>query len=129
MGLFLGLIHVVVCALLVLVVLMQSSKGGVASSLGGGLSSSSVLGGRSATTFLTKATAVLATTFMLSCLVQSITYRSTSEPTSATERVLKEGGVPGAQVPFSEMPSFEESGPAAASEGQPAAQTEQPAVK
>ena len=52
----------------------------------------SVLGGRSASTFLTKATAGLATAFLLSCLVQSVTFdTSNSGPSSAVERRLDEG--------------------------------------
>lgn len=87
--------HTLLCFVLIIAVLMQSGKGGgLASSIGGGLSSSSVLGGRSAGTFLTKTTAVLATAFMLSCLLQALTYESGEVPTSATERMLEESGVP-----------------------------------
>ena len=87
--------HTVLCFLLIITVLLQSGKGGgLASSIGGGLSSASVLGGRSASTFLTKTTAVLATTFMLSCLLQAVTYESGDVPTSATARMLEESGVP-----------------------------------
>ena len=93
---FLTIIHVLICLLLVAAVLMQSGKGGgLAGSIGGGLSSTSVLGGRSASTFLTKATAVLATAFMLICVVQAITYDTPEGvPTTASERMLEESGVP-----------------------------------
>lgn len=96
MVVFLTIFHVLICLLLVAAVLMQSGKGGgLAGSIGGGLSSTSVLGGRSASTFLTKATAVLATAFMLICIVQAITYDTSGEmPTSASERILEEGGSP-----------------------------------
>ena len=87
--------HTLISFLLIIAVLLQSGKGGgLASSIGGGLSSSSVLGGRSASTFLTKTTAVLATVFMLSCLLQAVTYDSGDVPTSATERMLEESGFP-----------------------------------
>ena len=87
--------HTLISFLLIIAVLMQSGKGGgLASSIGGGLSSSSVLGGRSASSFLTKTTAVLATAFMLSCLLQAVSYDSGDLPTSATERMLQESGIP-----------------------------------
>jgi preprotein translocase subunit SecG len=96
MTILLTILHVIVCALLVLAVLLQSGKGGgLAGAIGGGMSSSSVLGGRTATTFLSKATTVLAVTFMLSCLVQAIIVRSANtEPTTAAERAMQSGEMP-----------------------------------
>ena len=65
--------HVIVCIGLVLVVLMQSSKGeGLAGSAfgggGGGGLGGAVFGGRGAASFLSTATSVLATVFMLNCI-------------------------------------------------------------
>ena len=89
------IVHVGVCLLLIGAVLLQSGKGGGLGSLAGGMSSSSVLGGRTATTFLTKATTVLATVFMVSCLVQSIAFQGGDEgSTTATERMIEEGALP-----------------------------------
>ena len=90
-------IHVIICLLLIVAVLLQAGKGGgLAGALGGGLSSSSVLGGRTATTFLTKTTAVLAGTFMVLCLFQSMTYEAptTDDGSTATERMLEQGVAP-----------------------------------
>ena len=102
MTILLTILHVIVCGLLVLAVLMQSGKGGgLAGAIGGGMSSSSVLGGRSATTFLSKATTVLAVAFMLSCLVQAIIVRSANTvPTTATERAMQSGELPTTPMPF-----------------------------
>ena len=88
--------HVLICVLLVVTVLLQAGKGGgLAGSIGGGLASSSVLGGRTAATFLTKATTVLATAFMLSCLVQSVAFQTAeTTPTTATQRTMVEQAVP-----------------------------------
>lgn len=88
--------HVLICVLLVVTVLLQAGKGGgLAGSIGGGLASSSVLGGRTAATFLTKATTVLATAFMLSCLVQSVAFQTAeTTPTTATQRTMAEQQVP-----------------------------------
>ena len=90
------IVHVLVCMLLIGAVLLQSGKGGgLAGSIGGGMGSSSVLGGRTATTFLSKATTVLATVFMVSCLVQSIAFQNQQQgPTTATERMIEEGALP-----------------------------------
>jgi preprotein translocase subunit SecG len=71
-GIVLGL-HVVVCIVLVLIVLLQSSKGG---GLGGGAfgggAESTVFGGRGAATFLSKATTVLGTAFMITSLALTL---------------------------------------------------------
>jgi preprotein translocase subunit SecG len=71
-GIILG-VHVVVCIVLVLVVLLQSSKGG---GLGGGAfgggAESTVFGGRGAATFLSKATTVLGTAFMVTSLMLTL---------------------------------------------------------
>lgn len=88
--------HVLICLFLVVTVLLQAGKGGgLAGSIGGGLASSSVLGGRTAATFLTKATTVLATAFMLSCLVQSVAFQTAeTTPTTATQRTMAEQQAP-----------------------------------
>jgi preprotein translocase subunit SecG len=71
-GIVLG-VHVIVCIVLVLVVLLQSSKGG---GLGGGAfgggAESTVFGGRGAATFLSKATTVLGTAFMVTSLTLTL---------------------------------------------------------
>ena len=88
--------HVLICLFLVVTVLLQAGKGGgLAGSIGGGLASSSVLGGRTAATFLTKATTVLATAFMLSCLVQSVAFQTAeTTPTTAMQRTMVEQQAP-----------------------------------
>ena len=90
------IIHVLVCLFLVGAVLLQSGKGGgMAGAIGGGMASSSVLGGRTATTFLTKATTILATVFFISCLFQAIAFQQSQEgPATATERMIQEGELP-----------------------------------
>jgi len=104
MDILITILHVLICIFLIIAVLLQAGKGGgLASALGGGMGSSSVLGGRSATTFLTKATAVLAGAFMLICLLQSFTYVAPeADNTTATERVLEQGGAPGLPPALSE---------------------------
>ncbi len=88
--------------------LLQAGKGGgLAGSIGGGMSSSSVLGGRTASTFLTKATAILATAFIVSCLVQSVAFQTAvTSPTTATLRVMEEGSLPVIPAPLGEAGSL-----------------------
>lgn len=90
------IVHVIVCLFLIGAVLLQSGKGGgMAGAIGGGMASSSVLGGRTATTFLTKATSILATIFFVSCLIQAIAFQQSQEgPATATERMIQEGELP-----------------------------------
>ena len=119
MEILLTIIHTLICVFLMLAVLLQAGKGGgLAGAIGGGLGANAVLGGRSASTFLTKATAILATVFMLSCLVQSFTHQGAEIDTStATERMLQEGELPVVPPPLSETPGFlEQETPAATGE-------------
>ena len=126
------IVHILICLLLVLTVLLQAGKGGgLAGSIGGGMSSSSVLGGRTASTFLTKATAILATAFIVSCLVQSVAFQTAvTAQTTATQRVMEEGSLPVIPpAPLGEAGSlFDEpvtaEAPAASAEAAPAAAEE-----
>ena len=113
MTILLTIIHVLIAVLLILAVLLQAGKGGgLAASLGGGMSSSSVLGGRAASTFLSKGTTILASAFLVSCLVLSVAYDAPDEePVTASERMLERAGV--TPAPFA--PPADE----AASEGAP----------
>lgn len=63
------ILHTILAFALVIVVLMQSGKGaGMSGAFGGGGAASSLFGARATGTFLTRATTVLAVTFMVSCL-------------------------------------------------------------
>ena len=71
-----SIIYVLVCAFLVLVVLLQQGKGGGMGSAFGGGGSQTVFGGAGAGNFLTRLTAIAATTFMV--LSALLAYMSTS---------------------------------------------------
>lgn len=59
-------LHIIVCLVLILVILLQAGKGaGLANIFGGGVQT---LFGTKASTFLTRATAVCAIIFLLTCL-------------------------------------------------------------
>jgi preprotein translocase subunit SecG len=130
MMILITIVHVLVSALLVGAVLIQSGKGGgLAGSIGGGMANTSVLGGRTASNFLTKATTILATVFMLSCLFQSfLTDRGAAVPTSATERLLQERSA--APTPFTPAAESGEDGllPGTVVEGENAPAAEGEAV-
>ncbi len=67
-------LFVIVCILLCLVVLIQSDKGGgISGALGGGLSNASaLLGTQDTANILTRATTILATAYMVLCIVISL---------------------------------------------------------
>jgi len=65
-------IHILVCIALVLAILLQSGKGGGLAGTFGGSGSDTVFGGRGAATFLSKATTVLGTSFMVTSLVLAL---------------------------------------------------------
>ena len=78
-------IQVLISVLMVIVVLMQAAKGGGLAGIAGGLSSSPVFGGRSAATFLSRATTVLAVLFMLNCLGLAMLSKTRTALRSVTQ--------------------------------------------
>ncbi len=62
-------LHILVCCFLILIVLLQSGKAGDLASTFGGGGSQTAFGTRSATTLLTKLTAISAGLFMATCLI------------------------------------------------------------
>ncbi len=73
---FLDILHVFVCGVLMFVVLLQQGKGGGMGAAFGGGGAAQVFGGRGAGNILTRATAICATTFMLTSV--SLAYLSSS---------------------------------------------------
>lgn len=70
---FLTIIHMFVAVFLILFVLLQDSKGGAMGSLGGGASgSNSVFGSTGASSFLVKATRVVAILFAATCIILTV---------------------------------------------------------
>lgn len=71
------IIHLIACFSLIMIVLLQSGKGqGMGSMLGGGSGSQSLFGSSGASSFMTKATTLVAVVFMLTSL--SLAYVSKS---------------------------------------------------
>lgn len=87
MGLFITILHVVLCTILILIILLQPSKGSDVGAAFGGGSSSSMFGPRGAGSMLSRATTVVAVLFMATSI--SLALRSTPGQLSGDE--LEEG--------------------------------------
>jgi preprotein translocase subunit SecG len=79
-------LQMVISVLLVVSILLQASKGGGLAGVAGGMMSSTVFGGRSAANFLTKATTILATLFMLNCLGMAVLSTAGKQKVSVTQQ-------------------------------------------
>jgi preprotein translocase subunit SecG len=102
---FMVAIEIIVSILLIIVILMQNSKGGgLAGSFGGG-NFGTVFGVRRTADFLTRATTVLATTFMVLALIINIFFLP-GKGASSKESVIQSGQttVPPAQLPPQTQP-------------------------
>ena len=81
------IINIVLAAILVILVLFQKSEGGA---LGIGVSQDSFMFSRSAGNFLTKATAIVATIFIICSLSLTILSRGELKPTSSVIDKIEE---------------------------------------
>ena len=80
-------INIILAAILVLLVLFQKSEGGA---LGIGVSQDNFMFSRSAGNFMTKATAVVATLFIVCSLALTIVSRGELTPTSSVLDTIEE---------------------------------------
>ena len=97
--------------LLSVVVLLQSGKGGGLAAMGGGAAATDgVLGGRQATTVLTRATWTTGSVFMLLALVLSIMSSRAQQP----ESILRQDGQPTLPSAQPILPTLDQSGEAPA---------------
>ena len=81
------IINIILAILLVLVILLQKSEGGA---LGIGASQDSFVSSRSAGNFLTKATAIIATLFIICSLCLTILSRGELTPTTSVLDKIEE---------------------------------------
>jgi len=77
MSLIIVVIHIIVCIALIMIVLLQTGKGADMGAAFGGGSSQTLFGSTGASTFLSKATTVVAVVFMLTSLI--LAYMSGSK--------------------------------------------------
>ena len=83
-------IHLVLAVTIVILVLLQQGKGADMGAAFGGGSSQSLFGARGSGNFLTKVTAVLATTFFITSLTLAYLYTRAGEERSILEGTVME---------------------------------------
>ena len=92
-------INIILAVLLVIFVLLQKSEGGA---LGLGVSQDSFISSRSAGNFLTKATAIVATLFILTSIVLTIMSHKEMPTSSVLEKIEEKQDSSEPQIPKSE---------------------------
>ena len=93
---FILVLNIILAFLLVLVILLQKSEGGA---LGLGVSQDSFISSRSASSFLTKATAIIATLFIVSSISLTILSQGEISSTSVLEKVEEKQDSSEPQIP------------------------------
>jgi len=94
------ILNIVLAILLVVVVLLQKSEGGA---LGLGASQESFISSRSASSFLTKTTAIIATFFIITSISLTIMSKDEFSSSSVLEKIEKDKEDPSEpQIPKSE---------------------------
>tara|TARA_B100000029_G_scaffold382106_1_gene377322 strand:- start:1148 stop:1447 length:300 start_codon:yes stop_codon:yes gene_type:complete len=92
-------INVILAILLVFLVLIQKSEGGA---LGLGVSQDSFISSRSASNFLTKATAIIATLFILTSIVLTVISRDELPTSSVLEKIEEKQDSSEPEIPKSD---------------------------
>tara|TARA_B100002051_G_scaffold192875_1_gene182878 strand:- start:247 stop:549 length:303 start_codon:yes stop_codon:yes gene_type:complete len=90
------IINIILAIILVILVLIQKSEGGA---LGIGVSQDNFMFSRSAGNFLTKATAIVATLFIICSLTLTILSRSELTPTTSVIDKIEENADDAPKVP------------------------------
>ena len=93
-------INVILAVLLVFIILLQKSEGGA---LGIGASQESFVSSRSAGNFLTKATAIIATLFIITSILLTIISKEQISTESVLEKVEEKQDPSEPQIPKSDQ--------------------------
>ena len=93
------ILNIILAILLVIIILLQKSEGGA---LGLGVSQDSFISSRSAGSFLTKATAIIATLFIITSISLTIISKEEYSSSSVLEKVEEEKDLSEPQIPKSE---------------------------
>ena len=93
------LVNIILAVILIIVILLQRSEGGA---LGLGVSQESYISSRSASSFLTKATAILASLFIITSISLTIISKEQISSTSVLEKVEEEKDSSEPEIPKSE---------------------------
>ena len=97
---FILVLNIISAVMLVLIILLQKSEGGA---LGIGASQDSFVSSRSASNFLTKATAIIATFFIITSISLTIISREEMPTSSVLEKVEEKQDSSEPQIPESEQ--------------------------
>ena len=92
-------LNIILAVLLIAVILLQRSEGGA---LGLGVSQDNFISSRSASSFLTKTTAIIATLFIMTSISLTIISKEEISSTSVLEKVEEEKDSSEPQIPKSE---------------------------
>ena len=92
-------LNIILAVLLVAIILLQKSEGGA---LGIGVSQDSFVSSRSAGGFLTKATAVIATLFIITSISLTIMSKKEFSSSSVLEKIEEKEDLSEPQIPKSE---------------------------
>ena len=92
-------LNIILAITLVLIILLQKSEGGA---LGLGVSQDSFVSSRSASNFLTKATAIIATLFIITSISLTIISKEEFTSSSVLEKVDEEKNTTEPQIPKSD---------------------------
>ena len=92
--------NIILAILLVIVILLQKSEGGA---LGIGVSQESYISSRSAGNFLTKATAIIATLFIITSISLTILSRENLPTSSVLEQIEEKQDTSEPQIPKSDQ--------------------------
>ena len=96
---FILIIDIVLAILLIGSILLQKSEGGA---LGLGVSQENFISSRSASSFLTKATAIIATLFIITSISLTIISKDEVSTTSVLEKIEEEKDSSEPEIPKSE---------------------------
>ena len=96
---FILVLNIILAVLLVVIILLQRSEGGA---LGIGVSQETFISSRSAGNFLTKATAIIATLFIITSISLTIMAREKISTSSVLEKVEEKQDPSEPQIPKSD---------------------------
>ena len=96
---FVLILNIILAILLIVVILLQKSEGGA---LGLGVSQDSFISSRSASNFLTKATAIIATLFIVTSILLTIISKEKFSGTSVLETIEETKDSTEPEIPKSE---------------------------
>jgi|TARA_B100002003_G_scaffold85720_1_gene80253 preprotein translocase subunit SecG len=93
------IVNIILAIILVVIILLQKSEGGA---LGLGASQDSFISSRSASNFLTKATAIIATLFIITSISLTVISKEEFSNTSVLEKIEEKEDSSEPQIPKSD---------------------------